>query len=478
MSSEQMEPAAPPEPGESAELFDYGRLRDYAGFVLRSPGRHPLLAAGSFLLVASLAGAAAVLLPDVYQSEATILALRNPTLLRGAEWDAPTRAARETVLRRANLFLLCDQTNLVDKYLQGRSPPARLRAWLRETVSRREMTREDIREILVDTLEDKLSVNVGQEGVVITAQWSTPQIAYELVDAAVQNFLEARYTSESGDLGETVTLIEARAAKIQQELEAAVVGLEKKEKERNRPGPRRGTSGPTFRKEGLQGRTAGLLNAKRQALADLEEFRARRLEELRTQLVQKELTYADRHPEVLITRKSIEHLSQPSPQVEALRAEVRQLERENASIASSGAALAAPGGGLGGLSSEASGRPEHDDVRLALERSQLQLLFEKYASTLFRLDSARMELDLARAAFKTRYSVISPPRLPRGPYKNNTLRRAMAGLIGGIGLAFFASVATDLRKRRVVERWQIERLLGLPVLAEIERGGGEAQPLR
>ncbi len=75
MSSEQAETAPPkPDRGESVELFDYGQLRDYAGFMLRSPGRHGFLAVASFLVVVGLAGAASMLLPDAYQSRATILA--------------------------------------------------------------------------------------------------------------------------------------------------------------------------------------------------------------------------------------------------------------------------------------------------------------------------------------------------------------------------------------------------------------------
>ncbi len=75
MSSEQAETAPPkPDRGESVELFDYGQLRDYAGFMLRSPGRHGFLAVASFLVVVGLAGAQSMLLPDAYQSEATILA--------------------------------------------------------------------------------------------------------------------------------------------------------------------------------------------------------------------------------------------------------------------------------------------------------------------------------------------------------------------------------------------------------------------
>ena len=76
--------------------------------------------------------------------------------------------------------------------------------------------------------------------------------------------------------------------------------------------------------------------------------------------------------------------------------------------------------------------------------------------------------------------------LPIGPWcaviwRNSTARSSgawaswglgllvVAGILGGIGLAFFASVASDMHSRRILERWQLERLLGVRVLAEFRR---------
>ena len=42
------------------------------------------------------------------------------------------------------------------------------------------------------------------------------------------------------------------------------------------------------------------------------------------------------------------------------------------------------------------------------------------------------------------------------------------GLVGGIAMAIFATTAVDIRGGRVLERWQVERGLKLPVLAEFK----------
>ncbi len=189
------------EPDDGADLFDLSGLRNDAGFVLRAPRRHKRLAIGCFVGVAVLAGLSSLLLPDIYRVEAGILALRNPvmstlsnpSLMRGADWDAPTKAARETVMRRDNLVALCEQTRLVERHLETRSALGRLRAWVWSRFAK-PPTHTELAEGLADTLEKKLWVNVSQEGTVtIIFEWPDRDIAYSIVEAAVQNFLEARY---------------------------------------------------------------------------------------------------------------------------------------------------------------------------------------------------------------------------------------------------------------------------------------------
>jgi len=79
-----------------------------------------------------------------------------------------------------------------------------------------------------------------------------------------------------------------------------------------------------------------------------------------------------------------------------------------------------------------------------------------------RIDSARIDLDTARAAFKYRYSVVIPPQVPRGPIKPKTPLVMAGAVIAGLVLALFATTFADFRAGVVLKHWQLEDLLGRP----------------
>ena len=94
---------------------------------------------------------------------------------------------------------------------------------------------------------------------------------------------------------------------------------------------------------------------------------------------------------------------------------------------------------------------------------------EKYDSLLDRINSARIELDTARAAFKYRYSIIRPPQLPKRPTKPKIPLVVAAGVMAAMGLAVIAAALSDLRSGRILEPWQVDRALGLEVLGQVPR---------
>jgi uncharacterized protein involved in exopolysaccharide biosynthesis len=469
-------------PAEGAgDLFDYRLVRDVVGFVIRSTWRHRLLASVCAVSVLLAAASTLWLLPRRWQVQTRLLAqknpvmwtLSNPGLPRPYDWDTPSRAARETVLRRDNLVALCRQTGFVDKYLASRAPAVVAWHWVRDLVGPPK-TREMLLDDLVDTLHDRLWVEVASEGLVtITFEWSNRDIAYQMVQAALDNFLEVRHTQELAMVGETISIIELHASKLQRQIDEGVDTLRSKEALYRRTGtplPRRVASPARPRPvDDDVARLKGLLIAKRRALSDLEEFRQRRAEELQAQLSKLQATYADQHPDVVSARQNLEALSGPSPQINALHDEVLALEKE----------IVRRGGQVGDqlresvplaiTESELSfslPSQEQEDPRLEYERGQLRLLLRQYTSLLERIQGARMELDTVKAAFKYRYTVITPPQLPKKPFRPNPLLVLVAGLIGGVSFGVFAAVLVDLRSGRILERWQIERGLGIPVLAE------------
>jgi uncharacterized protein involved in exopolysaccharide biosynthesis len=470
-------PARGPSPHtEETDLFDYKLIRDYLGFVLGSLARHRWMVALLTLATVALAGGSLWALPKTYEVQARLLAQRNqvigtlsnPGLARPYELDAPTRAARETVLRWDNLVALVEQTNLVESYLRTRSPAVRLRDKVIELVTRKRRPREDLVEILAFTLRKRLAVHVDSDVITFVVQWNDGETAYRLVDAAVQNFLEVRHASDLAILGDTISVLESHVAQVQQEIEDVTADIAALDKKTTVRAPKRVVAAPRPRiahvAEGA--RLQGLLSAKRRAVADLDEARQRRIVEVQQQLAQQQMIYSDRHPTVIALKQQLETVSRPSPQLEAASGEARELEQEIARLAENAAALVPPPAAASVEDRQVATLADEDPKLLNL-RGHLRLLFTRMWSMRDRIEAARMEMDTAQAAFKYRFSVITPPQMPKGPLKPNPVLAIVGGLVGGLASALLLALFADVRGGMILERWQIERQLELPVVAEI-----------
>jgi uncharacterized protein involved in exopolysaccharide biosynthesis len=466
---------------QGGELFDYARLKDYVGFITRSAVRHRGVVTATFLATVALAGFALWALPKTYRVETRILAQRNPMMSvianpgfgRPWEADAPTRAARETVLRWKNMLELVRQTGLAEQPTSSRAPAVRLRAWVDGMLAGHPLTLDERVDSLAYTLEKKLKVDVGEGTVVISLDWDDPGFAYRVVEAALQNFLEARHANEIAMVGEALAILQSHLATLDHEigdLEALANQAGRIARppasHASRPGTLAGKGGGNDGEEISKLRS--VYASKQRAIADLEDFRKRRLAELQEQLTQVRSVYADMHPSVLATRQSIQSLGGPSPQVDALTAEADGIEREVLRL----------GGTLGESRNGARSarRPDVTDPSPPAEsltpqqadaRSELRVRYTKRTTLVDRIDSARLEMDTAQAAFKYRYVVLSPPQEPRRPIKPNAALVWVGSVLGGAILALLTAAAVDLRSGRILERWQVERSLQLPVLAEL-----------
>ena len=65
--------------------------------------------------------------------------------------------------------------------------------------------------------------------------------------------------------------------------------------------------------------------------------------------------------------------------------------------------------------------------------------------------------------------MIRPAQVPKEPVKPKAAVVMGVGVVAALVLALAATLLLDLRSGRIVERWQIERLLELPVLGEVHR---------
>jgi len=471
----------PPKDPDDIELVDFDQLKNWLRFVLNALRRRKLLAlAVALFTMGAIVGALSVM-PRTYRIEAQLLAQRNtvmaalgnPSRKVPFEADSPTRAAAETVLRRDNLLSLMKQTDLLNHWYRNRTWLFRLKDRLVDLISA--PTEEEKLQAMVEFLESRLTVKAVDPTVTISLEWPDAQLGFRLVDTALQNFLEQRHSTEVSTIAETISILEGHAANLKETIDAEVEGgkqglLATPTAAAGAPSaPRRDLAAETSKAELAEVKV--MLDAKKRAVNELEDFRARRLLDLRTQLSQQRAVYADAHPAVATLLQSIGALQEPSPQLLALRREEHELqaeyERLSARRAEGSAAVARA------RAKEAPaprpGEKRADDLSSDYSRTRLRFAMEKYDVLLERIEAARIELDTARAAFKYRYGIVRPPTLPRRPEKPKVPLILVGGLIAALALGTLAAALADLWSGKILELWQMERTLGLPVLGEIPR---------
>jgi hypothetical protein len=474
-------PGPSPAPGyatDSEELFDYALVGAWLRFALGSVRRHRRKAAVVFLGFFCLSLTTPFVLPKKWKTETEILVQRNqmdavanpgPT-----SEDAPTRAASELIMRRDNLIALIKQTNLLEQYERGRPAPLLALDKLRRLASG-PMTEEDKYEALISILEKRLTVTTDESKgkVTISLTWADPLLSYRLVDALQQNFIESRHTIEVSSIAELITILEGHSAELRDNITSTIEELRKATEPpasltptgaRPVPTPR---PGPDPEAVELESRIA----AAAKAINDLEENRNRRLTELQGQLAEQVGVLGPSHPEIVNRRLSIEALQRDSPQIEALRREQKALrERLAAVVARRQAPEKAPppapapiniGEGRSGAG------PREDDVGLAYLRNQQRIMSEKLEEMQGRIKDARIKLDIARAGFKNRYVIVQPARIPKKPASPPAVLFVAAGAVAGLLFGLVAAVLADVRAGQILEAWQIEKVLKLPLLGEV-----------
>jgi uncharacterized protein involved in exopolysaccharide biosynthesis len=492
----------------SASLFDdrdREKVRNYASFVAGSARRHRLLFAAVFFAILGATGGSLFAFPKTYHVEAKALAQANAALTvrgDGPGADSLTRVAAETVLRRDNLLALVQQTDLLQYNRDHRAPILIARDALMKALTRREDSEADRLDALVEVLEKRLAVWTSDTGntVTIAIDWSNAAMACRLVDASQRAFLDTRYAREITALAESIGILRSHTTSLKADIDDAVGGIERMRGVRD--GPRADGALPTPssrprvqlmpRLAARSPPSAELQKMKLQADAklhivdELEGFRRHRLSELQARLDEARTTFTENHPAIVDLKQQMSELFVESPQVASLRQEIAssnaEYDRRIDGASDLSVSRVPPTFALAGpLAGSAATPPQlsSDVLRLDLDlredrdpgmvyaRGQLRDAMDKYATLRTQIQTAQIDLETAQAAFKYRYSVVTPAHLPRSPTKPNVPLVLLAALVAATLCAFLFAVLVDVRKGRLLERWQIERLLDRPILGEI-----------
>jgi len=442
-----------------------------AGFVAGALRRHARLAVAVFAAAVAVTAIAFVAMPRTYHTEVRLIAQRNlvmpalgnPRRTVPVDSDAPTRLAAETVMRRENLISVIHATRLMEEWDRTRAPILRFKDWILRPVAG-PPTEEDKLESLIGVLRKKAWVSADEGTVTIGIDWRDAVAAKEIVERMQQNFLEERHASEVSSIADAISILEGHAADVRATIERAseevrrapAAPVERVSIVAAPPAPAAERNDPALASLDV------LLDAKQRAISDLVEFRAKRRAQLETLLAEQKKTYGPAHPAIAETEQSLHALAGDSPQIAALKQEeadlIGQIRRHGG-----GERAAAP---VVASSPLILRRPATAEAPMSYARSRLKSAIAEYEDLLGRLEGARIELDTARAAFKYRYGVISPAQVSKRPVSPRPLTFLGLGLFLALILAVAAPVLADVGRGRIVESWQVERFLGLEVLAE------------
>jgi hypothetical protein len=418
------------------------------------------------------------LLPKTYEVRTilqaqAVMAIPAMGSRAGVEIDPPTKQALETVLRRDNLLALIRQTDLVAEWPATRAPLVRAR----DAISDRLFgppTEQERTEALTRFLAGAMWVRTREGIVDIGIHFPDARLAVRLVETAVENFVEARHSFEVSSIADAISLLESRTAQTRELLEEARRTLEALRRQRaQRLGHRVAAEEPAPSQPVPDQETSQLLvhiQARRQAIADLEQFHRRRVAELEARLGEQRALYGETHPAVVDVLRAVQTARQESPQTVALRRELAGLEaqvakrgfRPDTPLQSTHRAMVEE---VVALDPDDPLEDEEPDILFA--KTRMRDTLGRYTGMIDRVDSARLELDTAQAAFKYRYSVIWPAEQPRGPIDPDPKSILLGSLVAGLVVALLATVLVDLRRRRLVARWQVEQTIGRPLLGEV-----------
>jgi hypothetical protein len=458
-------------------MFDPAEAVDAVGFVRRSMRRHRALAFLVFGGTAALGVLAAFILPRHYFIGTKMLADKNvvmPMLIErrsaGAEGDAPTRLATEAVMNRENLLGIVRETKLLAAWPAIRSPAGKLRDAVTEAI--RGPIPDSVREnVLVYVLRDRMAVETSEGTVSIQLDWMDARTGYRIVQAAQKHFFDQRRASEVAMIEESIRILEGHVATAQQAIQDVLATMPRPARGENMVTvlPRRTTPAAQPNAAELT-MLAAALRAKTQTIAGLEATKNERLSTLQSRMAELRNSYGPAHPEIVALDQSIRAMGSDSPRLKDLRIEEAALRTRIAGLGGS------PEGGQASSSDPTSaavagllrGRSEPTEPPdLMYAKSRLKIATSVYEDLLERLEGARLGLETASAAFKYRYTIVTPPELPRGPTKPKIPLLIIGSIFLAAGLAVFSAVALDVMAGRILQPWQVKRQLDLPVLAEV-----------
>jgi hypothetical protein len=469
---------------EDKESLDLEATKEMANLIVRAPLRHPKLTAFIFLLLTAAGIAAAYFVTPMYQASEVLVITRNvitPTI--GQQQNGPPQdydpmaGVWEAVKGRDSLNKLAQQTHLADR--------------VKLPADQGQLTEEGKQQLAVKVLDGRLNIKGDGNTVSFIADWTDAQTAYDLAKGSVLNFLETRKGDEISKISEAINLLEQGAKEEREGIDQALQDFMKLKMgwaprtstvvasqigAAPAPAPAARPAGSTT--AGLDVDLAKRLDDKKQQIRQTEDEWHRGQTEAQARLNELLLKFTPSHPSVIAQQSQIERLAEEPANLKALKNEERSLLRElegqvSAKAASTGggtttsAPIVLPSTSLGVPRNMSKQDLEVADPASAMALESLQSRVRKFNDYSDQISHMRLQLELARKAFESRYRTFKPADLPTKPRYPVRIFLVWGGALLGLLLSIAVAAALDLASGLFIESWQVRRRLALPVLGEV-----------
>lgn len=459
------------------------------GEAARSAKRRKGLSFVVMMLCGALTVLGAIFAPRTYEVESRVLVQRTaaltgqnqPTYVSPEEMRNIAREYEEQVMARDNILAIVKQKDLVKRWDDMRQPHRKLIDKINRKLGKPAPSDEEKFEALVGNIEHRMKVWVDATTVTVRLEWSEPEAARDIVDAAVKNFLDARFQSEVGVIPARLKMQEGFVAQAHKDLEAAATELVKLQKANDPnkktniviPALPQGVRDTPLPAEGDPALKAKLDNVRGQ-VANMQQAKMQRVAELNNQLIEKQQTLAPGHPEVIALKQTIAATEQDSPQLASLKAQEKALIEELAASARANAAARndpkpTPRVAVPTPTTAPPPTPEIAAANAPKSVQDAQVRFDtvtaNYASLVKQLHELQVQMQEQEAAYKNRYKITKPAEFPGGPKRPVALIAVAIGILATIASILLVAALADRFSGIFFEPRDVRDRLGLPVFA-------------
>jgi hypothetical protein len=325
-----------------------------------------------------------------------------------------------------------------------------------------------------------MKVWVDATTVTVKLEWSEPESARDIVDAAVKNFLEARFQSEVGVIPARLKIQEGFVAQAHKDLESAATELVRLQKA-NDPTKKVNLLIPQL-PQGVNERPVPIdadpalkarLDNVRGQIQQLQAAKAQRVQELHQQLIEKQQTLAPGHPEVIGLKQTLAATeSQDSPQLAGLRGQETSIinemaQQQKAAQAKANEVRPTPRA----VSPAPAPAPAPEVIAATAPKSvqDAQVRFDTvtatYQTLVKQLQELQVQMQEQEAQYKNRYKITHPAEIPAGPKRPVALIAIAIGILSTIAAVLMVAALADRFSGLFFEPRDVRDRLGLPVFA-------------